>query len=113
LVLLARDFAQPNGLCLDLTEEHLYVADTERRHIRRFRLESDGSLSGGAVFCESPAPRGVHVYHRDDGVLLGVITAPGFCANFCWGGDDLKTMYLTSSKAFLQVRVEVPGLALF
>jgi gluconolactonase len=129
LTLLTKDFAQPNGLCLDLDEQHLYVADTVRRHIRKFRLEPDGTLAGGTVFCESPAPdglktdslgnvytggpRGVHVYHRDDGAFLGVIGTPGFCANFCWGGDDLRTLYLTSSKAFLQVRVEVPGLALF
>ena len=129
LRLLSKDFGQPNGLCLDVSEQHLYVADTERRHIRKFRIDSDGSLSGGAAFCESPAPdglkidslgnvytggpRGVHVYHRDDGAFLGVISAPGFCANFCWGGDDLQTLYLTSSKAFLQVRVNVPGLALF
>jgi gluconolactonase len=125
----SKDFAQPNGLCLDLDEQHLFVADTTRRHIRRFRIEPDGTLSGGAVFCESPAPdglkidslgnvytggpRGVHVYHRDDGAFLGVIESPGFCANFCWGGDDLRTLYLTSSKALLQVPVKVPGLPLF
>lgn len=129
LTLLAKDFTQPNGLCLDLEEKHLFVADTERRHIRRFRIEADGSLAGGEVFCESPAPdglkidslgnvytggpRGVHVYHRDDGAFLGVIGAPGFCANFCWGGEDYRTMFLTSSKQFLQVRVKVAGMALF
>lgn len=129
LALLSKDFGQPNGLCLGLDETILYVADTERRHIRRFRFATDGSLDGGEVFCESPAPdglkidsqgnlytggpRGVHVYHKDDGRFLGVIGAPGFCANFCWGGDDYRTLFLTSSKQLLQVRVEVPGLPLF
>jgi gluconolactonase len=124
-----RTSRQPNGLCLDLDEQHLFVADTTRRHIRRFRIEPDGQLSGGAVFCDSPAPDGlkidslgnlytggpggVHVYHHRDGAFLGIIESPGFCANFCWGGDDLRTLYLTSSKAFLEVRVKVPGLALF
>lgn len=129
LRLLAKDFDQPNGLCFDLEETSLYVADTARRHIRKFTLSADGDLSGGAVFAESPAPDGlkvdsqghvyaggpggVYIYHRDDGALLGIIGTPAFCANFCWGGDDLKTLYLTASTGLFRAQVKVPGLALF
>jgi gluconolactonase len=129
LSLLARDFEQPNGLCLGLDERTLYVADTTRRHIRRFRFGAGGSLDDGPVFAESPAPDGlkidsegnvyaggpggVHVYDRADGTHLGVIGTGAFCANFAWGGDDLRTLYLTSSTKLLRVRVEVPGLPLF
>lgn len=128
LRLLAKDFEQPNGLCFDLSESSLYVADTVRRHIRKFALSADGSLSGGDVFAESPAPDGlkvdsqghvytggpggVHVYHRDDGALLGIIGTPGFCANFCWGGQDLRTLFLTASTGFFRTEVMVPGVAL-
>jgi hypothetical protein len=34
VVLLADDFAQPNGLCFSLDESRLFVNDTERQHIR-------------------------------------------------------------------------------
>ena len=128
LSLLASDFEQPNGLCLNLDETALYVADTSNRHVRLFEL-NDGSLSGGAVFCESPAPDGlkidslgylyaggpggVHVYHPQDGVNLGVIETPAFCANFTWGDDDYLTMFMTASTTLFRIRVSIAGRALF
>ncbi len=128
LALLARDFTQPNGLCLSLDERTLFVADTEERHVRRFQLE-EGGVSGGEVFCESPAPdglkidslgnlyaggpRGVGVYDGAGGDWLGVISTPEFCANFTWGGADLKTLFLTASSGLYCVPVRVPGIPLF
>ncbi len=128
LTLLGRDFESPNGLCFGLDHDVLFVADTRRRHVRRFRLRGDG-LEGGEVFAESPAPDGlkidvqgnlyaggpggVHVYHRDDGTFLGVIGTGSFCANFAWGGADLQTLFMTSSHGLYRVRVKVPGVALF
>ena len=134
LVLLAKDFDMPNGLAFTPDHRSLYVADTPRRHIRRFAIEADGSLSGGDVFAESSGdgpgapdglktdsagnvfcagPGGVHVYHPADGTCLGVIQTPAFCANFAWGGDDLRTFFLTSSTGLYRTRVKVPGIALF
>lgn len=118
----------PNGLCLSLDESELFVADTSNGHVRRFRL-TDGGLDGGDVFCDSPkpdglkvdsagnlyagGPGGVHVYDGTDGVFLGVIETPEFCANFTWGDDDFRTMYLTASKGLYRVRVNIPGRPLF
>ena len=134
LVLLAKDFDMPNGLAFTPDHHSLYVADTPRRHIRRFAIEADGALSGGDVFAESrgdgpgapdglktdsagnvfcAGPGGVHVYHPADGTCLGVIQTPAFCANFAWGGDDLRTFFLTSSTGLYRTRVKVPGIALF
>ena len=41
LKLLASDFNMPNGLCLSLDEQELFVADTPERHVRRFRIDGD------------------------------------------------------------------------
>ena len=126
LTLLRDDFQTPNGLCFDLDHDVLFVADTRRRHIRRFRIEGD-RLEGGEVFAESPAPDGlkidsrgylyaggpggVHVYHPEDGTFLGVLQTGSFCANFTWGGDDLRTLFMTSSQGLYRMRVNVPGIA--
>ena len=128
LHLLGRDFNMPNGLCLSLDEQKLYVADTAERHVRLFDI--DGTrLTGGEVFCSSPAPdglkidssghlyaggpHGVGLYHRDDGTWLGTFTTPAFCANFTWGDADLKTLYMTASEGLYRIPVRIPGLALF
>ena len=110
LTLLAKDFEMPNGLAFTPDQGSLYVADTPRMHIRKFAVDANGSLTGGAVFAESmgvgagapdglktdsaghvfcAGPGGVHIYHPSDGACLGVIETPAFCANFTWGGDDL------------------------
>lgn len=129
LALLARDFTQPNGLCLSLDERELFVADTEERHIRRFRLAADGSLEGGEVFASSPAPdglkldsagnlytggpKGVYIYHADNGDYLGRLETPAFCANFCWMGEALRELFLTASGGVYRIPVKIPGLPLF
>ncbi|MCZ6616544.1 MAG: SMP-30/gluconolactonase/LRE family protein [Gammaproteobacteria bacterium] len=128
LTLLASDFDSPNGLCFGLDQDTLFVADTKRRHIRRFHI-GDGALEGGEVFADSPAPDGlkidsrgylyaggpggVHVYHPDDGAFLGVIPTGAFCANFTWGDDDMMTLFMTSATGFYRTRVKIPGIPLF
>ena len=134
LTLLAKDFEMPNGLAFTPDQRSLYVADTPRMHIRKFAIDANGALSGGDVFAESSGegagapdglktdsaghvfcagPGGVHIYHPSDGACLGVIETPAFCANFTWGGDDLRTFFLTASTGLYRMRVQVPGLALF
>ena len=134
LTLAAQDFDMPNGLAFTLDHASLYVADTPRLHIRRFAVLDGGSLAGGEVFAESTGeglgapdglkidsaghvfcagPGGVHVYHPSDGACLGVIETPKFCANFAWGGEDLRTLFLTASDCLHCIRVNVPGIALF
>jgi gluconolactonase len=128
LTLLGKDFTTPNGLCLGLDQETLFIADTQQAHIRRFHLKGN-SLEGGEIFTSSPAPDGlkidsygnlyaggpdgVYVYHRDDGAYLGVIQTPAFCANFTWGGDDMRTLFLTASTGFYRTHVKIPGVPLF
>ena len=128
------DFDMPNGLAFTPDEQHLYVADTPRKHIRRFAVGADGALSGGEVFAESTGdgpgapdglktdsaghvfcagPGGVHIYDPTDGACLGVIETPAFCANFTWGGGDMRTFFLTASTGLYRMRVKVPGIPLF
>jgi len=128
LTLLAKDFEMPNGLCLSLDEQVLYVADTPRRHVRKFSIDGD-TLTGGEVLCDSPAPDGLKIdsqgylyaggpygvaaYHPEDGTWLGTIETPAFCANFTWGGADLKSLFMTASTAVYRIDVKIPGIPLF
>lgn len=133
LIVLAEDFAQPNGLCFSRDERRLFVNDTERGHIRVFDVGPNGLLSGGAVWAEVTGegdggpdgmkvdhdgnlyccgPGGLHV-HGPDGRSLGVIRTPEANANFTWGGNDYRTIFLTASSTLYRVRSNTPGTPLF
>jgi gluconolactonase len=131
LTLLADDFGQPNGLCFSLDEKVLFVNDTDRQHIRAFDVKADGTLannriwaktvgdgagapdgmkidSAGNVYCCGPS--GIHVF-APDATCLGVINVPEYTANFCWGDDDFKSLFITASKSLYRIHVETPGTA--
>jgi gluconolactonase len=131
LTLLADDFGQPNGLCFSRDERHLFVNDTERQHIRRFDVGADGSLVNSSIWAETKGegsgapdgmkidsagnvwccgPGGIHVF-APDATCLGVIRLPEHTANFCFGDDDLRSLYVTASTSIYRVRVRTPGTA--
>jgi gluconolactonase len=125
---LADDFDQPNGLCVSPDERLLYVNDTVRMHIRRFTFDresvadgtvfapvegdGDGAPDGmkidesGNIVCTGPG--GLH-YFTPEGVCLGVLRTPARVANFTWGDDDLRTLYMCAGSSLLSLRVKSGG----
>ena len=131
LTLLADDFGQPNGLCFSLDEKVLLVNDTEKQHIRAFDVKPDGSIANGRIWAKTVGkgpgapdgmkvdsagnvyccgPGGIHVF-TPDATCLGVIQVPEYTANFCWGDDDLKSLFIAASKSIYRIRVTVSGTA--
>ena len=129
LTLLADDFAQPNGLCFSADEKRLFVNDTERGHIRVFDVKADGTLTGGGVWAQTKGegegapdgmkidsagnvyccgPGGIHVFDPS-AVCLGVIRTPEGTANFAFGDDDFRSLFITASTSLYRIRVKVPG----
>lgn len=129
LALVADDFQQPNGLCLDLTGTKLFVNDSWGPHIRLFDIARDGTLSGGDVwaviegegegvpdgmkvdlagrlYCNGPG--GVHVY-SPDAQKLGVILTPEKSTNFCFGGPDRRTLFITASTGVYAIDTAAQG----
>ena len=119
---MADDFARPNGLAFSPDEKKLYIDDSERRHIRVFDVDDDGSLSGGSVFHDMNvsipgSPDGMkvdvegHVYCTGaEGVWvfdpagnhLGTIVTPEKPSNCAWGDDDWRSLYITARYLRLQ-----------
>jgi gluconolactonase len=133
LILLADDFSKPNGLCFSLDERHLFVNDTDRRHIRILDVQSEGALTNDRVWAElsgegigvadgmkldqegnlyCAGPGGIHLF--DAGAnCLGVIRMPEYTTNLTWGDDDLQRLYITASTSLYRLRVKTPGLPAF
>ncbi|THD48412.1 MAG: SMP-30/gluconolactonase/LRE family protein [Bradyrhizobium sp.] len=131
--LLVDDFVQPNGLCFSLDESRLFVNDTERGHIRVFNVGAAGDVTGGAVWAKTEGdgpgapdgmkidsrgnvyccgPGGIHLFDPS-GNSLGVIRTPEPCANFTFGDDDLRSLFITASSSLYRIRVRVAGLRVF
>lgn len=127
--LLVDDFGQPNGLCFTLDGKGLLVNDTERGHIRHFDVTANGGLSGGRVWAEvkgdgpggadgmkvdtagnvhCTGPGGVFVFDGQ-GHLLGRVLIPELAANFCWGDDDMRSVFVTATASLYRYRVKIPG----
>ena len=112
-----------NGLTLDQNEDYLYVAETMERLITRFKVASDGSLSGREVYGPHPlgergAPDGIAFdeagnlwitfpawnavgYINPDGDLEMVLEDPdrkilASPTNICFGWEERKTAFLGS-----------------
>jgi gluconolactonase len=127
--LLVDDFDRPNGLCFSLDERRLFVNDTARQHIRVFDVRPDGTLGHGRLWAETNGdkpgapdgmkldaagnvyccgPGGVHVFDPDAN-LLEVLEVPEYTANFAWGDDDFRSLFITASTSLYRVRRAVPG----
>ena len=132
-VLLVDDFDRPNGLCFSLDEARLFVNDTARKHIRVFDVAGDGTLRRGRLWAETKGeqpgapdgmkldsagnvyccgPGGIHVFDPD-AHLMEVLAVPEYTANFAWGDDDYRSLFITASTSLYRVRRRVPGLPAF
>jgi gluconolactonase len=124
---VAKDFDMPNGLCFSPDEKKLYVADSGKpRHIRVFDVQKDGTLTGGAVFCQidkggpdgircdakgrifSSAGDGVQIFDWE-GKLVGKILVPETPANLCFGGKDGQTLFITARTSLYSLPLLVKG----
>ena len=123
---VADDFERPNGLAFSCDERQLYVADTRRRHIRRFDVDDEGCLSGGDVFAEcdagsfdglrldsrgrvwAAAHDGLHCFDPD-GTLLGKLHVPEVVSNLAFGGPRRNHLFITATTTLYALKVNFSG----
>jgi gluconolactonase len=132
LTLVARDLRGPNGIALSPDERILYVAnwDERKKVVTRYEVRADGSLANPTVFFDFnylpgdealdglkvdergdlfvSAPGGVYIV-SPQGKLLGIIRPPERPANFAWGDDDGRTLYMTAPSSVYRIRLKVAG----
>ncbi|MEM6562039.1 MAG: SMP-30/gluconolactonase/LRE family protein, partial [Planctomycetota bacterium] len=119
VVPVATDFGRPNGLAFNADESILYIGDDQKKHVRKFNVEPDGSLTGGDVFCDidpgvpdgmrvdtdgnlwCTAGDGVQVF-APDGTHLGTVESPESPAN-CLLADGY--LWLTARTSVYRIKV--------
>jgi gluconolactonase len=123
---VADDFVRPNGLAFSADERQLYIVDTRERHIRRFEVAENSTLSQGAVFasCDAgsfdglrldalgriwaAAHDGLHCFDPD-GMLLGKLHLPEIVSNLTFGGPKRNDLFITATSSLYAIRLNVTG----
>jgi gluconolactonase len=133
VTLLTKELSGPNGIAFSPDERYLYVDnwDLKRKVLMRYEVNPDGTIANGKVFYdftkdpEQVALDGIKVDEQGDvyvsapggiwilspsGKALGHIVPPEHDANFTFGDEDGKSLYLTASTGLYRLRVNVPGI---
>lgn len=127
------DFDKPNGLAFSPDETRLYVADSGAirgasfpgidydlpHHIRVFDVDGTQMKNGRVYAVVAPGvPDGFRVDHEGfvwtsaldgihclspEGALIGKVWLPQQTSNICFGGEDGRTMFITSSDKVYRV----------
>jgi gluconolactonase len=123
---VAADFERPNGLAFSLDESHVYIADTQRNHIRVFPIDEQGTLGAGRVFAECTSGHfdgirlddagrvwagvgeGVHCFDPD-GTLVGKLHLPEAAANLTFGGPQRNRLFITATTSLYSIRLSING----
>jgi gluconolactonase len=130
---LTKELSGPNGIAFSPDEKYLYVDnwDLQRKVLMRYPVNPDGSLGPGRVFHDFTserepvaldgikvdvegnvyvsAPGGVWIL-SPAGKALGRIVPPEHDANFAFGDNDSRSLYLTASTGLYRLRVGIPGI---
>jgi gluconolactonase len=133
VTLLTEELSGPNGIAFSPDEKYLYVDnwDLQRKVLMRYPVNPDGSLGPGSVFYDFTserepvaldgikvdvegnvyvsAPGGVWIL-SPAGKALGRIVPPEHDANFAFGDNDSRSLYLTASTGLYRLRVGIPGI---
>src|SRR6266704_3230599 len=130
--LLATDWTAPNGLAFSTDAKFFYVDDwdVKKKVVLRYRVERDGTLSHGEVFFDMTSEPGEqaldgmkidqkgNLYVSGPGGVwiispaakhLGTIKAPELPANFAWGDEDGRALYMTARTGLYRIRLKIPG----
>jgi gluconolactonase len=130
VILLTKELEQPNGLAFSPDGRYLYVDDSARKNIRRYRFHSDGTLSDGIIFGDEKVegsdsvpdgmkvdthgnlyvtgPRGIWIW-SPDGKHLGTIVLPHQPANLTWGGPNNSELFITAGPDVYTIQTKAKG----
>lgn len=123
LSVAADGFVRPNGIAGTRDGKTLYVADINDRKTYAFRVNPDGTLSDRRVFTEMGSDgmtvdskgnvyitgRGITVFNAMGEQIEHIAIDEPWTANLCFGGRDLKTLFITASKSVYTLKMNVRG----
>ena len=116
---------QPNGIIGTPDGKTLYVADIGGNKTYAYDIQADGSLKDRRQFCGLGSDgmtideagnvyltgRGVTVFDKSGKQVAHIPVPELWTANVCFGGKDMKTLFITASKGLYAIPMQVKGAA--
>ncbi len=117
------DLVQPNGIVGTPDGKTLFIADIGGKKTWSYTINKDGSLDNKKLFCEMGSDgmtidvdgniyltgKGVTIFDKN-GTQIGNIAVPeDWTANVCFGGKDMKSLFITASKSLYRMRTQIKG----
>lgn len=123
LISLDDDYTAPNGIIGTPDGKTLYVSDIGKSKTYRYDIEPDGTLKNRQLFCELGSDgmtidqqgniyltgKGVTVFDKAGKQLMNIPIPEPWTANVSFAGKDMKTLFITASKAIYAVPMNVSG----
>lgn len=125
LVKVETEQKQPNGIIGTPDGKKLYVADIGDRKTYVYDIQPDGMLANRTLFCEMGSDgmtideqgniyltgRGVTVFNPKGEQIEQIPIEARWTANVCFGGKDMKTLFITASECLYSLRMNVKGVS--
>jgi gluconolactonase len=120
---VADDLNKPNGIVGTPDGKKLFVADIGANKTWSYTINKDGSLGNKTLFCEMGSDgmtidtkgnlyltgKGVTIFDKKGNKLGNIEIPESWTANVCFGGTDMKSLFITASKGFYRMRMKVKG----
>jgi gluconolactonase len=123
-VKVADDLEKPNGIIGTPDGKRLYVADIKANKTYVYEIQPNGSLSEKKLFAPLGSDgmtidkegnvyltgRGVTVFNPEGVKIMHIPVEAGWTANVCFGGHDMKSLFITASQYLYRIRMQVEGI---
>ena len=123
VVKVETDLKKPNGIIGTPDGKKLYVADGGDRKTYVYDIQPDGSLANRKLFCTMGSDgmtidnqgniyltgQGVTVFNSKGEQIEHIPVEARWTANVCFGGKDMKTLFITASQYLYSLRMNVKG----
>jgi len=117
------DLVMPNGITGSQDGKTLFVADLGGNKTWSYTINNDGALTNKKLFCDKGSDgmttdlngniylsgNGVSIFDKS-GKFAGNIPVPEeWTGNVCFGGSDMKSLFITASKGLYRIRTNIKG----
>jgi gluconolactonase len=124
LTRVINDLKQPNGIIGSADGKTLFVTDIRDNRTFTYAIGENGNLSDKKLFCEKGSDGmtldergnlylthkgGVFVFNPEGHQIKLIEIDEPWTANVCFGGKDMKTLFITAQTGFYSIKMNVKG----